>query len=73
MTNEMNPCPFCGSLAAELIVDEDEWEIARVECRRMACRASGPHVNLGDFLNLDEAREAAVDGWNMRFAQKVQP
>jgi hypothetical protein len=49
-----------------LIVDDEEWEIARVECRRMTCRASGPHVDLGDFLSVDEAKEAAVDAWNLR-------
>lgn len=59
------PCPFCGQEALSK-VDNDEWEIARVDCINMACRASGPHVNLGDFCSFDEAEAAGIAAWNTR-------
>ena len=64
-SEKLKPCPFCGQAALSK-VDNDEWEIARVECINQACRASGPHVNLGDFCSFDEAEAAGIEAWNTR-------
>jgi hypothetical protein len=65
MTRELKACPFCGSSETEVIVDDEEWQIARVECRNPGCRASGPHLQLGDFRGIGE-RQTAIGLWNTR-------
>jgi NAD-dependent DNA ligase len=65
--SSLDPCPFCGQdVRLKLLVENEEWCIARVSCQAHKCGALGPWVELEDFPTVAAAREEAVRLWNTR-------
>jgi hypothetical protein len=65
---EMKACPYCGHERLKLLVNEEEWNAARVSCQAHKCGALGPWVELEDFPTVEEAKIEAVRLWNTRLS-----
>lgn len=61
MSDELKPCPFCGS--TDLLQENNHYGWAIVQCEE--CGACGPCINSG--------RKAANLSWNGRSITEVVP
>ncbi len=59
MTNELKPCPFCGSVDTRVFNDPDEYgrDSYGVQCGSGSCSICGPQRS---------SEEEAVAAWNTR-------
>jgi hypothetical protein len=62
----LKPCSHCGQSRLKMLVENEEWCIARVACQAHRCGALGPWVELADYDTIADAREAAAELWNTR-------
>jgi hypothetical protein len=65
-TPKLKACPFCQHENVKMLVDRDEWEMARVSCPAHRCGALGPWVELSNHETVAEARNEAARLWNDR-------
>lgn len=61
---ELVACPFCAQTRVKMLVDNEEWCIARVGCQAHRCGALGPWVELSEFETVADARAKAAELWN---------
>jgi Lar family restriction alleviation protein len=61
MSDDLKPCPFCGSTLVSEETNRDHWPVVMCD----DCGATGPCINLG--------RNAANASWNARSLTEVLP
>ena len=61
---KLNKCPFCSQGRVQMLVDQEEWEMARVACRAHRCGALGPYVELAHYATVADAKAEAARLWN---------
>ena len=62
-SDNLNPCPFCGSHAVELTTEQDQ-DVIYLECSD--CNAQGPRILSFNYADVAEANAIAISKWNSR-------
>lgn len=63
-TDELKPCPFCGSDQIEIKIDEYAPEGHKVDWWMIHCLSCS-----AEYRNIHCDREGVLDGWNRRVSE----